>query len=107
MIPGYPLISARQYWADRAMHSFRYKLALLGILFASSVANAQQEPAKNYTVILSDREIAATEQLFDMACKAGGLRSCQPALVVLEKLRTARPVELPHKDAPPPKEGAP
>lgn len=39
----FPMITCRTYWADRAMKTFRYKLALFGVLYASA-ANAQQPP---------------------------------------------------------------
>lgn len=57
----FPMITSRAYWADRAMHTFRYKLALVGILCASAASAQTPQPPVQLSIEYYQQRILETD----------------------------------------------
>lgn len=65
-----------------------YFIILIGLVLILLVAVVRAQQAVR-TVQFTEPEIAATIEMLDLACKAGGLRVCRNALVIVDKLQAA------------------
>lgn len=68
----------------------RLGLILLTLTFPAQAQQPQPPGAPQMrNVPLSDIDIGKSAELFDIACKSGGLRVCQEALILLQRMQSA------------------